>query len=556
MLPILLIAALPAPAQDFELPERAAARTELVVDPVVVPLDLASGWPVVEVRFGDAGPFPMVLDTGAMGVALDADLADELGLEPVGETRMGDPTDPTKNRVDVVVVESLAIGDAWFEDVQAVAWDRPPALRRPGLRGIVGLPLFADCTFTVDYPGAELRITRRALPEPGTDGVVELRKDAMGVVLLPVEVAGHRFDAHVDSGNSASLILPVAAEPDIPVVEGSRKTGHGRRASGDVTFTVARLDGSLRVGSLTLENPEVRFDPGLPHANVGYSLLRHFALTIDQPSGRMRVTGASSKPTEPDAKPKAAPAGAPARKGSFGIQVAFDGSPEIRIASVVPGSLADGAGVRAGDVLRAIDGRPVTHGAIEPLSDAVASGRPFAVELEREGERLTLAAGGELPPEAAAFDPEAVLDRMLGTYRIEARVFRTPGGEPELGTGEATFQRSPGGRYVHEHFVLRFGGQELPGDAFLVWRPLAERFELSQIDEFKPLTLWLTGSWDAPAERLRFRNVAASRVGPLDHELHWEYRFEPGGVLVKEMAVPDASGQPVLRSDYRYVPLR
>jgi hypothetical protein len=523
-------------------------RTELNLDPVVVPMELGAGLPVVEAWFGDSGPHRMILDTGAMGLVLYGDLAAELGLEVVGQTRIGDPSDPGANLVDLVHVEGLRIGDAYFEDIEAVSWES--SIRGPGTRGIVGLPVFAGCTFTLDYPAAELRITQQRLPEPDGERVHPLRRDAMGVINVPVTVAGRDHEAHLDSGNSSSLILPGRMQPEIPLVAGSQREGRGRRASGDVVFVIGALDGDVRFGGATYTRPEVRFDPGLPHLNVGFGLLRDFALTIDQPGARIELRRPAAAVAEPVARsgPQAVPAHS--EKRVLGVEMLRDGRAPMQVQNVRPGSLAERAGVRAGDVLLAVDGEAIDHMRPTALVRALAGTAGFELTIERDGARAALAVPGAEAAEATT--PDARLERLLGRYSVEGRMWRSADTEPETFGGTARFEHAHERRFVRESFTLEHAGRTLAGETYFAWRETPGRYELTQLDTFNPRTPWLTGGWDETDGCLRFHEVAPD---PGAAAMRWEYRFADDGGFVKALALAEPDGTYRRHSEYRYVPV-
>src|SRR5262249_46769201 len=91
---------------------------------VSVRLDLSMGQPVVDVILNGKGPFRMFLDTGAGTTVLDQSLATELGLQPVAQTRLGDPANPQAILADVVTIDTLRIGGALFRGVRAASFDR------------------------------------------------------------------------------------------------------------------------------------------------------------------------------------------------------------------------------------------------------------------------------------------------------------------------------------------------------------------------------------------------------------------------------------------------
>lgn len=557
MNPLALLFVLPALAPAFQdaLSHRAPKETVLPDETVVLPLDLSLGWPVVEVGIGERGPYRMIVDTGASVTVLESHMKQELELEPIGQTRIGDPSNPTANEVDIVQLTYLRLGDAYFEDLEAIAWERDMGLTRAGIDGIVGLPVFEDCLVTFDYAARELRI--RAGELPPADGRRVLDFERGGHVNLPLEVGGETIEAHLDSGNSRDVVLPGRLEEELALVPGSKTAGQGMRASGPVDFTGGTLEGDVRIGGLVLERPRVAFDDSLPFANLGRSFFEQGTVTLDLANGRIELGGVPQAAVKAVAQEETPPGEGPGvrrvdmseGRRKLGIEMTLGAGPDLRVGRVIPGSLAESCGLQAGDVLRKVDGTAVSPANTTPLSAVLSTPAAFEIEVERAGEKVVIAVPGK--DDAS---PEALLDRLLGSYTIEARMWRDPGTQPRSFSGGASFERAHEGRFVRESFTLNAGGRELSGDAYLAWRPEAKRFELTQIDAFSPTTFWLTGAWDAERERLAFRSVPASRIPPREDELRWEYRFEEDGVFVKEMLGPDANGDFYVKSDYRYVP--
>ena len=62
--------------------------------------------------------------------------------------------------------------------------------------------------------------------------------------------------------------------------------GRARSHQGEYPVFKARIEGRLRVGPLTLEDPEVRFTDVVPMPNVGGALLRKMVITIDSAGRR------------------------------------------------------------------------------------------------------------------------------------------------------------------------------------------------------------------------------------------------------------------------------
>jgi len=412
----------PSPCQWFRLallvalltvgPARGAARVDEVVQPgtggtgpagaaaadstfrgpdathVSAPTRLAmaegAGHVLIDVKLDGRGPYRMILDTGAATTVIDADLVSELGLKSLGTTRIGDPSNPEANEVDVVKIDSVEVGDARFEGVGAVGWRGPSLTRAIGARGVLGLPTFRDCLLTIDYPKREVEVAPGDLPAPDGKQVLELSLNP--IAEIPIAVAGRKASAHLDIGNASSLAVPGSWQSDLRT-KGEVRKGTGMRASGPVEFAIATLDGDLTIGEQVFHDPEIRFDDKLDHANVGYGVLRSFAVTLDQRHGRVRLVGA----------PVAASAGQPPAEGRRRLGAAVgmtpDGFAEVRM--VVPGSPAEVAGLRAGDLLIRVDGKPVTNDA---MMAALAGTAPVILGVRRGGKELELELFGGAPP--------------------------------------------------------------------------------------------------------------------------------------------------------------
>ena len=327
-------------------------ETHLPDEEVVIPIDVSTGHAIVDVKIDGKGPFPLFLDTAASGSMLDQDLVEELGLPVVGQTLGGDPSDPTALQLDLVAVSTVELGDVRFEEITAASWDRPAAARGGRERGILGLPTFEECLFTLDYEKGELRLSRGTLPEPREDAqVVSFHRRDNGLISVPLGLPGDlSVDAHFDSGNQSTVFVPAAFEGRLPIVEGSRRMGRGMRASGPVEFVFARLDGDLTVGPLTLRNPKIRYDGKLPHANVGRTFLEGAEVTVDLASERMRIRPLRSDGVHESgsaARAQRTTQRADGERRTLGIGLGSIGG-ELSIAQVIPASPAETAGIEVG----------------------------------------------------------------------------------------------------------------------------------------------------------------------------------------------------------------
>ena len=278
-----------AAARHTDDPPVRPAHTLLAAgDTASAPLDLRMGQPIVEVTLNGKGPYRMFLDTGASTTVLDSTLAAELGLKSEGKTRIGDPADPQAIEADRVTLESMRIGTAEFTGVPAVTWDR--SALRPGPDrplGVVGLPVFHELLEAIDFPAATVRLTRGALAAKRSD-VVAFEYDN-GVPLVPIDVAGKKMKAHLDTGSPGLLSIPEKDSSQVRFDGPLRVVGRGRTVAGDVLFRGAPLDGSFQVGGATFDRPLVVLNDRLPTANVGSRALRDCVLTLDTAHQRLSI---------------------------------------------------------------------------------------------------------------------------------------------------------------------------------------------------------------------------------------------------------------------------
>ena len=303
-----------APGAD-QAPSSIPGKT-VVEGRVVLPMDLAKGQPIVDVKLNGKGPFRMFLDTGAGTMVLDDDLAKELGLDTIDSTRLGDPRDPQAIRADVVELDRVELGAARFEKVRAVAWDRS-TLRRGGAevpRGVVGIGVFHDVLLTLDYPKAQVRLATGMLPESDGERVLDYRSP-MGIPVIPVRLGTRTYQAHLDSGSPAGFMLPLVEKDSLTVLGALKEVGRGRSANSTMTIHAAQLADTMRIGSHVFPQPEVQFNDALPDANVGGRLLREFIVILDQPNRRVRLERTGRAVTAPalPAPPMPAPTPTPDR---------------------------------------------------------------------------------------------------------------------------------------------------------------------------------------------------------------------------------------------------
>lgn len=83
-------------------------------------------------------------------------------------------------------------------------------------------------------------------------------------------------------------------------------------------------------------------------------------------------------------------AGRAAGKFTLGVELDIRKEGTVKIGTVLPGGSADRSGLRVGDVLKSINGKPFGEEQLEMLRDVLQLGKPFELGIEREGKVQTV----------------------------------------------------------------------------------------------------------------------------------------------------------------------
>lgn len=258
---------------------------------VDVPMTRAGHLPAVEVMVNGQGPFLFGIDTGGAGAArIDSALAAKLGLARAGEVMAGDPSGKNMVPMALVHVESIELGGARFEGLNASVrnYNEPGrGGRDKPIDGILGFGLFGQGLFTLDYPHARVKLVPGELPAGGP-GVIAYGSER-GIPHVPLRVAGRTIDADVDAGAMGGFSLPASLADSLPLAAPPKVVGRARTVTNTFEIKGAELRGEVALGDQTFTNPSVTFQPLFPMANVGARVLQDFVVTFDETHQRMRL---------------------------------------------------------------------------------------------------------------------------------------------------------------------------------------------------------------------------------------------------------------------------
>ncbi len=246
---------------------------------VSVPLALGGPRPALSIGLADDITATAIFDTGALATTIGLDAAPALGLERSG------PLLPPYDRFGAgyqTVLRRLRIGTIELGDVSAPV---VPAML-PGYAAIVSPTIFGDRLVTIDLSHARLDVCdrgARALPSGLGD---PFGGPPFGLPTIAVKAGSLSVQAHIDTGSPMALAFPMRYAAMLPLSEPLRQIGTARSHAGSAPLYAARIRGDVKIGSLTLDDPEVRFTDVLPEPNIGAPLLARLRITIDSAARR------------------------------------------------------------------------------------------------------------------------------------------------------------------------------------------------------------------------------------------------------------------------------
>lgn len=247
-------------------------------------MSLTAGIMGLSVRLG--------LDTGASGALwLSSELAADLDLPVVAQADADDGSGKNTRLIDVVAVSGLDLGGHLFSDLAAPVMDFHPGDGDPGAKvvGWIGFELFQGLTFTLDYPAGLLQLSRNALPEADGDRVLGYTLE-QGLPQVPLRIGGHTWQATLDTGAMAGIMVPSERLPQLSLKTRPQVTGKMATLFNEFDIVQAELDGEVVLGGLRLEDPTLTFVEFLEHVNVGRDVLHRLAVTFDTVHRRVALS--------------------------------------------------------------------------------------------------------------------------------------------------------------------------------------------------------------------------------------------------------------------------
>ena len=319
-----------------------------------LPFRLVDNRVFIEAKINGKGPFALILDTGASGTVMRG-AVERLGLKIENESQQRGVGEKTVASGETHLNE-LQIGDAHFYDLDVGVLpgdDTPEVFGTQPLDGIVGLEVFQHFAVKHDYVHKLLTFT---LPEsysaPKKAVIVPFERPRQ-IPVVEAELDGVPGRFGVDTGARSALLLygPWAVANHLREkykanVEGVTGWGIG----GPVRSQLARAK-ELKFGEATVGDILIRLSlqkAGLTTSTsmaglIGPGVLSQFDVTFDYARNRI-ILEKNSEYGRHDTWDRA------------GMWLGQKGD-HFHVVDVIAGGPAAQAGIKAGDVVTAIDGK-------------------------------------------------------------------------------------------------------------------------------------------------------------------------------------------------------
>jgi len=346
---------------------------------IVVPAEITNSRVFVDSRVNGSAPLPFLLDTGASESVLNADRLAELGLRggPSGSASVEGGAVETQ----VVSAVTLAMGDVSLPPRAIAALPLRGVEAGLGHRvyGIIGGELFARRVVTIDYEKRAVLFSS-STPRHGIAIPVSIED---GTPIATASIDGYSGRFQIDTGGGMAVVNApfLAAHPALVPAKTLQMTS-GAATPGQSHGGVGRA-GLLQIGPIRVERPIVNYSQNasgdrvdLDAGLIGGEVLSRFSVTIDYAGNRVLL--------EPNAS-----FGKAFEFTGSGISLAAEG-PEldiVRVRTVIAGSPAAEADIRAGDRIVSVDSVARSLDDVRRVLNDVS--RTSELVIERDGARLT-----------------------------------------------------------------------------------------------------------------------------------------------------------------------
>ncbi len=387
---------IPLDASAFEKPKEAAKdfRFASGQSALGIPFELNSNHIYLQARVKNYEPLWFILDTGAAASVIDVERAKALGLELAGKL---EGRGAGERSVDVAFAKGASFRlpgvELFDQTIAAVSLDSLEPYEGRAIDGILGYDFLSRFVVEIDYANKLINLydpQSYAYVGPGDSLPITIEESVPHVRARIVQSGRDSMEGKftVDTGSRGALHLTKPFAETHKLLESVQKTiqaPFGAGVGGETKQLIGRVK-TLKLGRFAIENPVAGFSQDVKGSLaspdyaglIGGEILRRFKVIFDYSRKQMILEPNAhlSEPYEYD------------MSGAFLIAEGPDFKP-FKVHRIIEDSPASEAGLREGDVIAAIDGRPATEFTLEQLRQMFKQeGREVLLNIQRAEEFL------------------------------------------------------------------------------------------------------------------------------------------------------------------------
>ena len=366
-------------ASDYAPPKSAAADFAIAggAHAVTLPFDLRNNHIYANVAIDGKGPYYCVFDTGGLNLVTPA-TAKALGLKVEGHLEGRGAGEATMD-FGFTHVDRIDVGGATIDNQLFTVFDLDALYPAGGIRmqGMVGYETFRRFVTRIDYGGKTVTLIDPKFFDPRDAGTPVHIAFNGNAVVVEGSYDGIPGKFQIDTGSRSALTL------DGPFVAANHIGEHAAKVVeavdgwgvGGASHSRVMRGGPLKIGSIeAAEHPVVGMgidkkgalaDPTIS-GNIGGGILKRFVVTFDYANNVMYLKPVTGTVSDLDSYDRA---------GSW-FNIDSDG---FKVIDVTRGGPAEAAGLKVGDVIVAVDGKPVSGSALAALRERLRNAAPGSV---------------------------------------------------------------------------------------------------------------------------------------------------------------------------------
>ncbi|HEY1631839.1 MAG TPA: aspartyl protease family protein [Rhizomicrobium sp.] len=299
-------------------------------------------------------PYTFIFDTGGANLLTPA-TAKALGLTVQGQMQANGAGSGHMD-AGFTKVASLELAKATIKDqvFMVIPLDQMSPIEGVPMPGMIGYETFRRFVTRVDYGGGTLTLIDPKSFDPKDAGVAVPFTFDGNTIEAPATYNGVKGAFTIDTGSRASLTLnsPFAKTNHLDGKGVAMVTGWG---IGGPSRSLAMRGNTLEIGGYTINGPvvEVSTDTGGAFAadslsgNIGAGILKRYVVTLDYDHSTMYLKPAATNTADLDTFDRA----------GMWINRSDDG---YTVTDITKGAPAQEAGLKVGDTIVAVDGKPAT----------------------------------------------------------------------------------------------------------------------------------------------------------------------------------------------------